>query len=181
QRRDDAVAEPRAALAARGRVLRVARAELAVRLRLLRLEIQVGPALEFAVVALAQRRVEHDAQPRRAGERRRRLPRAARAAAVPRPHVLGRKARSELPRLTPAVLGQRAVAVIPLDAALAVPLGLAVADQDEPRLSHAIPEASGLEAGPSRLPARRARRCPPAPPGGARETRAARRGGKRGA
>src|SRR5262245_20151210 len=163
QRREDALAELRAALPARRRIVRVARAELAIGVGTLALELRIGPALELAVVALAQRGVEGDANVQRRGDRRGGLTRALRIARMQRSQALAREPRRELLRLRPTAFRQRAVAVIALHAALAVPLRLAVADQDAPRFSHAARPASAREGGTIR-PLRTARRCRPARP-----------------
>src|SRR5262249_12489843 len=139
QSRDDAVMELSAAFAARGRIRRIARAELAVGLLVIPFELFVGPALEFPVVALAQRDVVDDIQIERGGDRSRGLPRAPSVAGVQRPQPLARQASREPASLIFAVRGQPAVGVVALDPALAIPLSFAVADQDDPGFSHGAP------------------------------------------
>src|SRR5262249_39321993 len=137
ERRPDALAKLGTALAAGRRVARVTRAELQVSLGLLALELGVGPALELAVAALAQRSVVHDVEFQRGGDRRRGRAGATGVAAVDCGDTFACEPAREPPRLRLTVLGQAAVGVVALDAAFAVPLSLAVPDQEEPDLSHA--------------------------------------------
>src|SRR5262249_24759014 len=153
----------RAALTAGRSVPRVARAELGVGLRMLALELGVRPALEITIAALAQRSVVDDVELQRRGDRRCGRPRAPGVAAMHGGHALAREPLGEQQRLRLAVPGQPAVCVVALDATLAVPLGLAVADQEEPDLSHAAPPASAREGGTIPRP-RSARRCRREPP-----------------
>jgi hypothetical protein len=89
-------------------------------------------ALVHAEASLAERGTHPDVEPEPGSERLRRLERAAEVARPELADRIGGERLGEDARLLPAGRRERRVAV-PLDATVAIPVGLAVADEVEPR------------------------------------------------
>jgi hypothetical protein len=99
-------------------------------------DLRGDPALVHAEAPLAERGAHANVEPEPGRERLGRLQGSAQVARPQLADRLGRERLGERQRLLAARGGERRVAV-PLDQAVAIPVGIAVADEVDPRHGHA--------------------------------------------